>query len=657
MSSDRVGSGSDRVGFGSDRVGSSPVRRLDTERGEDRTAGYNRRDVILQEMQHKLHCETDRLFAKLLLAQWVFAILLALVISPWSYDGGVRSLHFHVKTAIVGGALINTLPLALVYSRPGWWGTRHTIAVVQMLWSALLIMITGGRIETHFHVFGSLAFLAMYRDWKVLPTATIVVAADHLARGLLWPDSVYGIANPEWWRFLEHAAWVAFEDLVLVYACVRGGREMREAAGREARLERMKTVVERKVRERTEELHDNMKRYRSLVEGTATVPFELDADTLRILYIAPQATKLFECTLAEAHDDTFFWRLVHPDDVESTHGVLEEFAGGLRPPGESVDFRITTKSGRQLHLRTLLSSCDNHRVRGLMLDVTRQRQLELELQQAQKLESVGRLAAGVAHEINTPVQFVSDSVQFVRTSIEDLIGIVHKQQRAIDGVLSNRASSPRLALEATAAADAADLPYLADEMPKALERAVDGLDRVAAIVRSMKVFAHPNSERGNVDLNKAVESTLVIARNEYRYVADLVTHLGELPPVSCFGGEINQAILNVVLNAAHAMGDVFAQSGTRGTLTIRTARDIDHVVVSIEDTGGGIPEHVRARMFDPFFTTKQVGRGTGQGLSIARSVIVEKHGGTLSCDSKLGVGTTFHIRIPFSNAPACAEAA
>jgi PAS domain S-box-containing protein len=507
-------------------------------------------------------------------------------------------------------------------------------------------MISGGRIETHFHVFGSLAFLAMYRDWKILPTATAVVAADHLARGLWWPDSVYGIANPEWWRFLEHAGWVAFEDLILIYACARGVRDMREAAGREARMERMKSVVERKVRERTEELQDSMKRYRSLVEDTATVPFELDTRTLRILYIAPQATRLFDCTIAELHDDEFMSRLVHPDDEVRVRTTLEEFASGLRRDGESLDYRVVTSIGRELHLRTLLSSCEGNRLRGITLDVTKQRQLELELQQAQKLESVGRLAAGVAHEINTPVQFVSDSVHFVQSSLEELIGIVHKQQHVSDGVLSNRGSLPRLAHEANSAAEAADLTYLADEMPKALERAVEGLDRVAAIVRSMKVFAHPGGERGRVDLNKAVESTLVIARNEYRYVADVDMKLGELPKVHCLAGEINQAILNIVLNAAHAMADVHTSSNVRGVLTVRTARDGDFAVVSIGDTGGGIPDHVRARMFDPFFTTKQVGRGTGQGLAIARSVIVDKHGGSLTCDSKLGSGTTFHIRIP-----------
>lgn len=262
------------------------------------------------------------MFGKLLVAQWLFSIGLALAVSPWSYQGETQLLHFHVKLAIGFGALINALPLALIYLRPGWWGTRHTIAAVQMLWSAVLITITGGRIETHFHVFGSLAFLAIYRDWRVLGTATIIVAFDHLARGLWWPDSVYGIDNPEWWRFLEHAGWVVFEDAVLAYACVRGMREMREAAGREARLERTMQVVERKVTERTAELNESMQRYRSLIEDTAAVPFELSLNPARMHYLAPSAAQLFECELEQLSDPQFLGSLIHPDDVESMFAAM-----------------------------------------------------------------------------------------------------------------------------------------------------------------------------------------------------------------------------------------------------------------------------------------------------------------------------------------------
>jgi signal transduction histidine kinase len=251
-------------------------------------------------------------------------------------------------------------------------------------------------------------------------------------------------------------------------------------------------------------------------------------------------------------------------------------------------------------------------------------QIELELRQAQKLESVGRLAAGVAHEINTPVQFVSDSLHFVRDGMTDLFSVINK-------------------LEAT---DDTDLPYLVEHMPKALDRALDGLDRVATIVRSMKEFAHPDAkEMADTDLNRAVESTLIMARNEYKYVAELETELGELPPVRCHVGELNQAVLNIVVNAAHAIGDVVQGTSARGRIRVRTYREGDEVVISIMDTGGGIPDYTRDYIFDPFFTTKEVGRGTGQGLAIARSVIVDKHHGRLEFETAVGKGTTFFIRL------------
>jgi PAS domain S-box-containing protein len=579
----------------------------------------SRADVIYDDMRDQMFRKIDRMFAKLLVAQWLFAIVLALLISPWSYAGDERSLHVHVKAAILFGGIINSLPLALIYLRPGWWGTRQTIAVTQMLWSALLIMITGGRIETHFHVFGSLAFLAFYRDWKMLPTATFVVAADHLARGLFWPDSVYGTLDPEWWRFLEHAGWVAFEDLVLTYMCIRGVREMRAASEREARLEAIQAETEREVADRTFELQASLERYRSLVENTAAIPFEIDVDTMRLLYIAPQAAQLYECTAEELVAEDFMWGLVHVDDLARVMHAHIAFANREGSESETIDYRLVLRSGRTIYVRALLSSREQDRIRGIVLDVTRQKRLEIELQQAQKLESVGRLAAGVAHEINTPIQFVSDSVQFIRDAVGELFEKV--DQSKID-------------------------PFLIEEVPPALDRAVEGLDRVAVIVRSMKVFAHSAGEATDVDLNRAVESTLVIARNEYKYVADVTAELGHLPRVWCHGGELNQVLLNLLLNAAHAVGDKVKGTHERGRITVRTRVDGDDVVIEVADTGTGIPELLRDRIFDPFFTTKPVGKGTGQGLSIARQVVVDKHRGSLTFDSEVGVGTTFYVRIP-----------
>jgi len=180
---------------------------------------------------------TDRLFAKLMVGQWLFAIVIALVVSPYAWEGRVRTVHAHVWFAIFLGGAISVFPIALAVRRAGWVVTRHVIAGAQMLWSALLIHLTGGRIETHFHVFGSLGILAFYRDWTVLATATVVVAAEHLIRGLVWPESVYGVANPEWWRFLEHAFWVIFSVVFLAMSCLRALKEMRLMAERGAHIE------------------------------------------------------------------------------------------------------------------------------------------------------------------------------------------------------------------------------------------------------------------------------------------------------------------------------------------------------------------------------------------------------------------------------------
>jgi hypothetical protein len=198
--------------------------------------------------------KTDRLFFWLLLSQWVFALIVALVYSPYAWAGKSRTINFHVQAALLGGLVLNALPIILILKRPGATVTRHVVAVAQMLWSALFIHLTGGRIETHFHVFGSLAFLAFYRDWKLLITATIVVAGEHLARGLVLAESVYGIVNPEWWRFLEHAFWVLFEDVVLFLGCTRGVREVWKMAEREAALADLNVTLEQRVAERTAEV-------------------------------------------------------------------------------------------------------------------------------------------------------------------------------------------------------------------------------------------------------------------------------------------------------------------------------------------------------------------------------------------------------------------
>ena len=605
---------------------------------------------IFATKQDRLYRQTDRMFFWLLMAQWGVAIVLALVLSPWSYEGGVRSVHFHVKCAIIVGGLINSLPIALIQLRPGWWGTRHAVAFSQMMWSALLIMITSGRIETHFHIFASLAFIAFYADWRILVTATLAVAGDHLVRGLFWPDSVYGLANPEWWRFLEHATWVALEDVVLVFGCYRTMRELHVSAAHEALLAETNATIERRVDERTRELGESMERYRALVENTEAIPFELDAKNGKVLYIAPQVSRLLDLAAEEvsALEGDTLWAVVHAEDRARVIAAYAAYADGRGLAGETLDYRLVTKTHRVSDVRVFLSELtDDGTIRGVALDVTKQKALENELRHAHKLESVGRLAAGVAHEINTPIQFVSDSVQFAHDAILDLVAVTDKYRATNDGVLAGSAGLPALANAAETAADNADFTYLVDQLPKALQRALEGTSRVATIVRSMKAFAHQDTETAaRVDLNDAILSTLTVASSEYKYVAEVEVDCQPLPPVTCWVGEINQVVLNLLVNAAHAIKDKIGDSDVRGKIKVSTRHEGGDVVVSITDSGSGIPESVRHRVFDPFFTTKPVGQGSGQGLSLARSIVVDKHHGSLTFETAIGEGTTFHLRIP-----------
>jgi len=281
-------------------------------------------------------------------------------------------------------------------------------------------------------------------------------------------------------------------------------------------------------------------------------------------------------------------------------------------------------------------------------DITEREMLAAQLSQAQKLESIGQLAAGIAHEINTPTQYVGDNTRFLQDAFRDLLAVQAKHDQLLKAVKEG-AVDDRLLSEVETTVQEADMEYLLEEIPKAIEQSLDGVSRVAKIVRAMKEFSHPNiKEKTPTDLNHAIESTATVARNEWKYVADMVTEFDEeMPLVPCLPGEFNQVILNIVINAAHAIAGVVGDGAEgKGTITIRTRRDGDCAEVRISDTGPGIPAEVGNRVFDPFFTTKEVGKGTGQGLAIARNVVVDKHGGTLTFETEPGHGTTFIIRMP-----------
>ncbi len=884
-----------------------------------------RASELFQAHQLSVYKQADRVFAILMPVQWVAGILAACFVSPYAWSGIESSVHIHVWAAIFLGGVITLLPMALVITRPGALLTRNVVAISQMLMTGLLIHLSGGRLETHFHVFGSLAFLAFYRDWRVLIPATLVTALDHLLRGWFYPMSIYGVLTGGEWRWIEHACWVMFIDIFLIASCRHSAKEMWDIARRTADVdaseERYRAIMEqikegivliepdtlrivecneafsqllgcqsaeeaktmtvsdfssidrnelthlKKIgekgaisREKTfyrldgsivpvdvsisnisyngkeaycanvkdiaerKQAETELKRLALVVqkiqnaivicdpkghiqwanEGfTRTTGYELsevldkkpahflhgektDPKTVASIRQALAARQPFEGEIYHYRKDgKGYWFSLSISPFEDENGVLQGFISIKMDIGErkameeelrraydemeqhvsdrtvelvqanktmqlevnerkraelelseaqgflhkvinnlpnpifvkdeNGKFSLVNKAFTELYGKSVeeligKGDADFHSpeeaqkfleddrqvmesqeekfileeqhtdyqgnvhwlqvvkrpmvlgenlpryLLGICTDMTERRGLENQLRHAQKMESIGQLAAGIAHEINTPTQYVGDNTRFVRESFGDLEAVLEKFRELLASARVG-ITPPELIAQVEKAIQAADVEYLLEEIPHALQQSLEGVTRIAKIVQAMKDFAHPGShERKAADLNKAIESTITVARNEWKYVADIETSFAEnLPLVPCLLGEFNQVILNLTINASHAITDVIGDGANgKGKITITTANIANEwAEIRISDTGTGIPPQACSRIFDPFFTTKEVGKGTGQGLAISHNVIVEKHKGQLSFETEMGKGTTFIIRLPLAEpAPA-----
>jgi PAS domain S-box-containing protein len=364
------------------------------------------------------------------------------------------------------------------------------------------------------------------------------------------------------------------------------------------------------------------------------------------------AEKVFGYTAAEMIGRSVIC-LLPEDRLQEEDEILERISRG-----EIVEHTETVrkkKNGQLIQVSLTISPIRDTtgKVIGaskIARNISERKMLESQLLQAQKMEAVGQLAAGVAHEINTPIQYVGDNTSFLKESWKNLFPLLDAGRKLRDEI------TPGMVCQTTldnydGYSKTADVEYLSQDIPRAIDQTLEGVGRVARIVRAMKEFSHPGSlEKRAVDLNSAIETTITISRHEWKFFAEVKTQLDpDLPPVPCLASEINQVLLNLVVNAAHAIADTLPPEGGRmGTITLSTRRDGDFVEVSVADTGTGIPEHVRKRVFDPFFTTKEVGKGTGQGLTLAHTVVVKKHAGKIWFDTELGKGTTFFFRLPIA---------
>jgi FixJ family two-component response regulator/signal transduction histidine kinase len=272
------------------------------------------------------------------------------------------------------------------------------------------------------------------------------------------------------------------------------------------------------------------------------------------------------------------------------------------------------------------------------------KQTEIRLRHAQKLEALGTLAGGIAHEINTPIQYIGDNIRFLQESFSSLAKVSEANGALRDAAIEGK-SLKKLVTQVERAEAAADVAFLRSEIPIAIVQSLDGVERVRQIVLAVKEFSHPDvKEMTLTDLHRLIQTTITVSRNQWKNAAELVTNFSDdIPPVPCRAGEISQVILNLIVNAAHA---IEAKKSGIGSIQIKTARLERAVEIRVSDTGTGIPDEIRGRIFDPFFTTKGAGKGTGQGLAICHSIVVQKHGGSVSVDSIPGEGTTFVVCLP-----------
>jgi len=553
-----------------------------------------RAEDLYRQHERSIFVQTDRLFASLMFVQWLATLAAVHWMPPPASVAASSGAHLQMWAALYLGGALSLFPFALAISWPGRSSTRYVIATAQMLMSSLLIQASGGRIETQLHVFGSLAFLSLYRDWRVLIPATIVVAADHFLRGVYVPQSVFGVLTASPWRSFEYTGWVAFENLFLIASCVRARHEMRSNA------------------QRTAALHDSDARYRALVDRAEGI-FLADAATKQVVECNAAFRTLLGYDADEAARLTMYD--FDGDTREGLDGAIRQLLDGKRPL--QLDRRYRHKDGSIVDVTLNVSAlAEGTRaiLCGAVRDVTELRDSESQVRQAQKMEAIGQLAGGIAHDFNNL-----------------LTGILGYGELVLE----------QLGKDHPVSADVA-------EMNRAGQSA-------AALTRQLLTFSRRQVvQREVLDMNSVLSNSHKMLQRLVGDQIDLVLELGpDLRGIEADAGQLEQVIVNLAVNARDAMEkggrliletahvDVPAGSDVRRNALAPGS----YVMLRVTDTGYGMTPDVQAHVFEPFFTTKDPGKGTGLGLSTVYG-IVKQSGGTILLDSVTGTGTTFRIFLP-----------
>ena len=396
-------------------------------------------------------------------------------------------------------------------------------------------------------------------------------------------------------------------------------------------------------------LRESDKTFRQIVDHIGQLLWMCSSDGKRVFYVSLAYQRIWGRASQDLYDNPKIWlQAIHPDDrSKATKAFTEKAIKGIE---YTLDYRILRPDGgvRWIHDHAFPIHDINGRVKniaGFAQDITEHKEMEEERRLAQKLEAVGQLAAGIAHEINTPAQYVADNTRFLKESLSQIVRINYCFGELLLAA-HNDTITPELVAKTESIVAESDLDYLMEEIPQAIDEASDGIQQISRIVKAMKEFSHPGGkQREFSDVNRIIENTITVTRNEWKYVANLETELDEnLPLIPCFPQLIGQVVLNLIVNAAHAIKGASSENTDElGTITVITRSHADRVEIIVADTGTGIDDSVRDKIFDPFFTTKEVGKGTGQGLALVRSAIIDRHGGSINVDTEIGKGTTFVI--------------
>lgn len=397
-------------------------------------------------------------------------------------------------------------------------------------------------------------------------------------------------------------------------------------------------------------LQDSESRFQEIADHIEEGLWVCDAKSLKCLYVNHSFQTIWGLTLEEMNADEWI-NTIHPEDQKQASEIFYSHGNGREDYTNT--YRIVRPDGtiRWIENQTYPTFDETGqiaRTSGISRDITEKKKLEEELILAQKLESLGQISSGIAHEINTPSQYVSDNISFITGAVTKFEKLLQEIPKLLE--IARKSGDGMDDIERIQKLyDNADIGFLLKETSPALNQAQSGMEQINQVIMAMKAFSHPGDRRVATDLNETISTTLIVARNEWRYVAELITDFDiALPPVHCIPSAINQVILNLVVNAAHAIAEV-VKEGELGKIKVSTAVEDDKAIIKIADTGPGIPKDLCNKIFDSSFTTKPVGKGTGQGLAIAQRVIHEDHCGSITVDSILGKGTCFTISLSINS--------